>query len=88
MNTLWLSDIIDDRAIEDVLGTCAAEIVDAPKSARPEIVRRFAAEIRRAILKELRGRLRTKMIRELNDALNRIKKAADMAIEKEREEVL
>lgn len=88
MNTLWLNDLIDERAIEDIVSTATAALAEAPKGERKELLKKFSAQICQAIRQDLRTRIRTRMIQEMNDSLSRVKRAADIAIEKEKEEVV
>lgn len=88
MNTLWLEEALDEKAIEDTLATAADALMEAPKAGRKALVEKFTQDICRAIRQDLRTRVRGRLLQEFTHSLNRIKRTVDIEIEREREEVV
>jgi len=88
VNTLWLEEILDERAVEDIVAAAAAALMEAPKAERKGLVAKFTQDICRAIRQDLRTRVRGKLLQEYTNSLNRIKRTVDIEIEREREEVI
>lgn len=88
MNTLWLAEIIDEKAIEDIVATATAMISEAPKAERKALIAKFTQEICKSIRQDLTTRVRDRLLQEFTNSLNRIKRTVDIEIEREREEVV
>lgn len=88
MNTLWLEEVLDEKAIEDIVATAVATLSEAPKSERKALVAKFSQDICRSIRQDLRTRVRGRLLQEYTNSLNRIKRTVDIEIEREREEVV